>query len=141
MDIQHAWKYAKKKMSKLGLIKKGWKLRLSKGRVCFGECDYEKKTIGLSKRLTLDNDFKEVRDTLLHEFAHALDKNDGSSNPHGDNWKDIATKLGARAETKFDDSKVKVAYKYQLICPKCGRFEYRHKRKRGKYLCDDCIKL
>ena len=41
-------------------------------KVSLGTCSYVKKTIYLAKWYTELNDESEVRDTILHEIAHAL---------------------------------------------------------------------
>ena len=48
----------------------------------FGQCDRTTKTISLSKELTRINDISKVKDTILHEIAHALTKGG-----HNREWK------------------------------------------------------
>jgi hypothetical protein len=47
-----------------------------------GQCDYEKKTIFLARGHVLHRSPAEVKDTILHEIAHALEPGDG----HGSRW-------------------------------------------------------
>ena len=69
----------------------GWAFRFDHARRRFGSCRYGEKTITLSRPLTLLNDDGQVRDTVLHEIAHALCPGDG----HGPNWKAACRRLGA----------------------------------------------
>jgi len=54
-----------------------------------------KGTISLSMPLTKTRSEEEVRDTILHEIAHALA---GHSHGHDNQWKSICRKIGARPE-------------------------------------------
>jgi SprT-like family len=72
-----------------------------------GQCDHKRKTIHLGDFYVAENDEGEVRDTILHEIAHALHGPGGQ--PHGREWKEIARNIGARpqahtAEPDFEPS-------------------------------------
>ena len=49
-----------------------WKFEFDRSKVRFGKCSYGSKTISLSRHLVELNADVEVRDTILHEIAHAL---------------------------------------------------------------------
>lgn len=81
-----------------------WKFEWAKGTNVFGECDWENKKIRLSLPLTEANKAEEVKDTILHEIAHALCPN---SHDHNNKWKIICHKIGAKPEAKYTDKEVK----------------------------------
>ena len=49
-----------------------WLFEFDRSKVRFGRCHYGRKEISLSRHLVELNDEAEVRDTILHEIAHAL---------------------------------------------------------------------
>jgi SprT-like family protein len=63
-----------------------WSLVFRQARSSFGICDGRQKRITISAPLTLLNDIDEVRNTILHEIAHALTTDRG----HGRLWKEGA---------------------------------------------------
>lgn len=80
-------------------------------------------------------DEAEVRDTILHEIAHVLA---GIRAGHGPAWKDVARSLGARPEA-CASPKARIAYRYKLVCPKCGELDGGfHRRPTTKYAHMKC---
>ena len=49
-----------------------WSFGFDRSKVRFGKCDYGKKRISLSRHLVEANGIAVVRETILHEIAHAL---------------------------------------------------------------------
>ncbi|MGB5951125.1 MAG: SprT-like domain-containing protein, partial [Ornithinimicrobium sp.] len=49
-----------------------WHLVFDNARTRFGICRPRRREIGLSRRLTVLSSEQEVRNTVLHEIAHAL---------------------------------------------------------------------
>ncbi len=64
-----------------------WTFAFNRRKRAFGLCDFRKRTIYLSAVLTELNDEAEVRDTLLHEIAHALATPKAR---HGPVWQRVA---------------------------------------------------
>ncbi|HYO07513.1 MAG TPA: SprT-like domain-containing protein, partial [Tepidisphaeraceae bacterium] len=60
-----------------------WRFDFDHARRRFGSCRPRQKLITLSRHLVFLNEEPEVRDTILHEIAHALTPGDG----HGRRWK------------------------------------------------------
>src|SRR5919202_2449234 len=56
-----------------------------------GACDYTRRRITVSRYLAAKTDEDEVRQTLLHEIAHALA---GHAAAHGPSWRTTAQRLG-----------------------------------------------
>ena len=53
-----------------GLV--GWRIKLDHARRRAGQCDYTNKIISLSRFYVRHADIDHIRDTILHEIAHAL---------------------------------------------------------------------
>lgn len=104
-------------MDKFGLIQNGWKFRFINSTRNLGRCDYKKKLIELERSHCVRHSDKDVKDTILHEIAHALHyiefiANGGTDEqffkrkwtgkrwcrvirPHGPEWKRYARMVGA----------------------------------------------
>ena len=77
-----------------------WTFRFSAARGRLGECRERERLIRLSRRHAVNGDPREVRDTILHEIAHALA---GARARHGPAWKAIAKRIGAAESKRFHD--------------------------------------
>lgn len=74
----------------------GWHLVIDeRPRLRFGQCRHAEKEIGISRWILSVLPWDEVKDTLLHEAAHALV---GPGHKHGPRWRRAARALGARPE-------------------------------------------
>jgi predicted SprT family Zn-dependent metalloprotease len=93
MDIAKAKKLAERLMREHGLTEKGWTLRMTTALTTkAGTCDWRKKRINMNSIYVFSNTESVVRDTVLHEIAHAL--NDWSLPFHGPEWRAIAASIG-----------------------------------------------
>ena len=77
-----------------------WTFRFSAARGRLGECRERQRLIRLSRRHAVNGDPREVRDTILHEIAHALA---GAKARHGPAWKAIARRLGATPKARAEE--------------------------------------
>ena len=119
MRVSTATKLAHQLMDQHGLIEKGWTFRISRATSCFGQCRQgifgkkrkKIKEISLSGPLTEINTEVEVRDTILHEIAHAIV---GPGHGHDWKWKQCCRKIGCRPNTTYstDNVNIKVAAKH-----------------------------
>jgi predicted SprT family Zn-dependent metalloprotease len=100
MDIIEARKLALSEMETHGLIADGWTFKFDRAVRRAGVCSFSKKEIRLSTPITLLNSVDEIRDTVLHEAAHALA---GHKAGHGPEWKRIAQQIGARPERTYGE--------------------------------------
>ncbi len=82
-------------MKKHGLS--DWGLVLTHSKNVFGMCDFGNREISLSMYLIKTRGKKELKDTILHEVAHAL----RGEVFHDREWKNIALKLGAKPYSKY----------------------------------------
>jgi len=93
MSLIEIRKFAEAKMAQYNLIEAGWKFGFysrSKGTV--GLCNYREKTITLNMTYAKTEGLNaSVKDTILHEIAHALTPGAG----HGRVWKAMCRKIGA----------------------------------------------
>jgi len=89
-----------------------WRFRWGSTRHRIGCCRWWQKTIEISLPFVLVADAAEVLDTVLHEIAHALVKNEAVAGQgelgliglraHGPEWRAMACKLGARPRACTD---------------------------------------
>lgn len=93
-----------------------WTGGLDNARRRFGMCNFTKKHISLSRPLCELNDAEEVRDTVLHEIAHALAwQRHGKNCGHDNRWKAICVEIGARPEACYDDGVVQPTAPWALV--------------------------
>ncbi len=81
-----------------------WTFAFNRRKRAFGLCDFQKRTIYLSAVLAELNGEAEVRDTLLHEIAHALA---GHGAGHGPAWREVADSVGAKPRRCYRADEVK----------------------------------
>jgi len=133
MRLEDAEKLAARLMDEHGLTARGWKFGFDRATRRFGHCSYKRKTITLSRRLTLLNDAAAVRNMILHEIAHALLPQGAG---HGRAWRELAISIGC------DGQRLHSAIaepKWLALCPACGhRVEYR--RRRESLACKRCCR-
>lgn len=90
-----------------------------------GLCHYGKQTISLSAKLCARAPLAEVRDTILHEIAHALV---GRGHGHNLVWRSKALAIGCNGNRCYDEATVEpVPGKWQATCPGCGKVFYKHR--------------
>ncbi len=115
-----------------------WSFAFDHARRRFGRCNYTTRQISLSRSLTFLNPIEEVRDTLLHEIAHALVPGDH----HGPRWQAMCRSIGARPVRCYtEESVVSLPRKpaaYMLGCETCNWWVERRRLSRRKYLCKKC---
>lgn len=91
MEISTAVMMAENMMADHGLV--GWKVAINtRLTATFGRCFQYRKLIELGSTYVESSSFEHVRDTILHEIAHAL--TDPVHRGHGKEWKAKARELG-----------------------------------------------
>lgn len=121
-------------MAEHGLVQAGWRFRFDHARRRFGSCRFHDRTITLSRHLVAANETTAVRDTILHEIAHALVARPG----HGADWKRMAIRVGAKPERCYSREIVEPQPAWALSCPRCGTRWTRHRVRRIRYACSRC---
>ena len=125
MDTSEAKELAVSLMCKHALVSKGWSFQFDESVRRFGYCDYRIKTISLSRVLVELNPIEQVRDTILHEVAHALA---GPTAKHGRVWQLMAQSIGARPERCYSSDEVQTpTAPWQAVCQFCHRVIKRHR--------------
>lgn len=136
MDLPTAGKLAHDLLAEHGLTRRGWTFAFNRARRQLGKCDYTKQRIELSSPFVARNDEAEVRDTILHEIAHALA---GHRAGHGPKWRAMCEKLGARPKRTCETATMPHGA-YRAVCPSCRMEHHRHRRplKGRTYFCRQC---
>lgn len=135
MEHQTAKELVETLMNHHGLLLSGWKFEWIDTKRTLGRCSYKMKTIYLNREFVSLNDQWPVRDTILHEIAHALCS---PFDKHGPNWKRMCVRIGANPRALTDESSI-VAPTGNVIgtCPNGHTFKrYRIPRKTGS--CSVC---
>ena len=116
----------------------GWTFRFDNARRRFGSCRYGSKLITLSRPLVYLNDVEQVRDTILHEIAHAL----APGAQHGPRWRAACLKVGAIPKRCYTEEAVRspprAAPRFKFGCGKCDWWVDRRRRPTRKYACAKC---
>lgn len=124
MTTAAAHKLARTLMREHGLT--GWEFGFDKAIRRFGACYHGRKLITLSQTLVELNDETQVRNTILHEIAHALA---GREHGHDNYWRKIAISIGDDGQRCYDSNLVKrPPKKFVGICPNC-KMEYPRNRR------------
>ena len=110
----------------------GWKLTFDHARRRAGMCDYNRKTISLSRHYVRYAEPEHIEDTILHEIAHALV---GPHHGHDAVWRQKAREIGCSATRchTLDFS----AERWVMKCPEGCFAVKRHRRKKG-LVCASC---
>ncbi len=112
-----------------------WSFAFNRHKTHLGLCRYDDRRIELSIHYVLANDEPSVRDTVLHEIAHALA---GPAAGHGRLWKRWCERLGATPRS-CGEATMPLG-RWRGVCPSCGYVYSRHRRPaaRAVYSCRDC---
>jgi hypothetical protein len=116
MDPRDAVAMAGQLMARWGL--EGWRFGLDRAVRRFGHCDHATRTISLSRHLVALNDPATVRDTILHEIAHALVP---PSHGHDAVWRAKAVEIGASTGRTYGDEVASPPDRWVGTCPGCER--------------------
>lgn len=132
MDLVVAVTLAEELLAAHGL--NDWQVRLDAARRRAGVCHFDTRVIGLSAPLTRLHDEAEVRDTILHEIAHALA---GPRHGHDATWRRIAQQIGCSGERCMPADAPAVATAWLGVCP-AGHTVGRHRRPERVMTCRKC---
>lgn len=117
----------------------GWNFRFDGAKKRFGQCSCRGKIITLSKHLVDINNEDDIKDTILHEIAHALV---GPHCGHDLVWKSKARELGCSDDRCVDTDKINtIEGRFKYKCTHCGRITHYHRIKRLHPACGRCCRL
>jgi predicted SprT family Zn-dependent metalloprotease len=111
----------------------GWTFRFDNARARFGACRYQRREISLSRHLTRLCSEAEVRNTLLHEIAHALV---GRAHGHDEVWRRTALAIGSDGQ-RTDHGPEGAEGRWTGRCP-AGHLVHRHRRPSRVMSCSTC---
>ena len=133
MDADTLLNLVKELFALHGLV--GWSFGLNRAKRQLGVCRYGTKRIEMSAYYVKNNSAESIRDTLLHEIAHALA---GHAAGHGPVWQAIAAHIGAKPERcdTSPDTKLPPG-QFKATCPKCAKVftRIRAPKARATYRC------
>jgi predicted SprT family Zn-dependent metalloprotease len=124
MKLQQAQVLAIALLEQHGLLPE-WSFHFDHSKVRFGTCNYTKRQISLSRHLVALNSEEQVRETILHEIAHALAPRGAG---HGRAWRTIAISIGCKGQRCYGPEVARPVPKYRGTCPTCGSEVRRHRR-------------
>ena len=111
-----------------------WTFDWHNKKIVFGTCNHTKQIIYLSKALVLHMEVNAVKNTILHEIAHALV---GSGNGHNYIWERKAIEIGCDGNrtNNYESVNKNVVAKYIGICNCCGKKYKMHRLPKRHYSC------
>ena len=116
-----------------------WELVFSNQKRHLGYCRPKKKIISISKAFMATNPFPLIKDTLLHEIAHALHFLETGKTNHSNGWKKFALTVGCEPKRCATGEGLKMPEgNYVGICPVCEKTTNFYRKVRRSYACNQC---
>ena len=115
-----------------------WVVNLDRAEVRAGQCRFTTRTLGFSPKVMNQFPPERVKNTVLHEIAHALV---GPGHGHDATWKAMAKKIGCDANRTYNSTGVSINYKYTVVCDAghvCGNYVRQSKSVTTKKRCALC---
>ncbi len=112
----------------------GWQIVADGAKTRAGVCRFGRRQIGISAPLTALHDEAEVRDTILHEIAHALV---GPQHGHDAVWRAKAVEIGSSGERCTSPDAPRVIGDWVGRCP-AGHQRSRHRAPTRLVSCGHC---
>lgn len=141
MKLEDAQALADELMERYWYKLDGWKFDFDNAKRRCGSTRFNTKTITLSRHFVSLNDEAAVRETILHEIAHAIAGQVGDRG-HGRLWKGIARQIGARPERCASDVEMPQGNVEGVCADDCKARHNRHrmppKRLLNAYQCTQC---
>ena len=135
MDFEAAARMARELMAQHGVG--DWTFTWNRRKRSLGLCRYRQRRIELSVHFVIANDAEQVRETILHEIAHALAGEDAG---HGPLWKAMCLRVGCKPLRCDQGEAIMPRGRWQARCGTCGKEYWRHRRpeRRARYWCKSC---
>lgn len=132
MELESARAEALALMARYGLA--GWTLVFDNAKTRAGVCRESRRQIGLSRVLTQLHPADEVRETILHEIAHALV---GVRHGHDAVWRETAQRIGCSGRRCVPETTARPPAPWTGRCPS-GHEVTRHRRPTRVQSCARC---
>jgi predicted SprT family Zn-dependent metalloprotease len=132
VDLDAAASLARRLLDEHGLD--AWAFGWDRARRRAGQCRHDLRRITLSRDLTALHDEAEVRETVLHEVAHALV---GPRHGHDAVWRATAVRIGATGRRTVDPAAPSVEGDWVGVCP-AGHRVTRFRRPTRPLSCGRC---
>lgn len=116
-----------------------WELKFSNQKRHLGYCRPRKKIISISRAFMETNFFPVIKDTLLHEIAHALHFLETGKTNHSNGWKKFALQVGCEPKRCATGEGLNMPKgNYIGVCPICGKETHFYRQIRRSYSCSHC---
>lgn len=132
MDLRAALALGRELLDQHGLD--DWTIELDRAKTRAGVCRPRIRTISLSGYLTQLHPEHEVRDTILHEIAHALV---GARHGHDAVWRAKALAIGCSGDRCTSTDAPRLEGPWAGTCPR-GHVATRHRRPTRVHICSRC---
>jgi len=116
MDTTAARTLALELMAQYRLDTIGWTFTFDRAKSRAGQCRFDTRVISMSESYVKINNEDEIRDTILHEIAHALC---GKAAGHGPVWQRKARAIGCTGK-RTTAAKASESHRYEAHCPGNG---------------------
>lgn len=114
----------------------GWTFAFDTAKRRAGACDFARKRITVSRYLAAVWDEEDLRQTLLHEIAHALA---GHTAAHGPRWRTVAQGLGYTGDRLHHGPIAEERAAWVGTCAG-GHVHYRFRRPQSPLSCGLCAR-
>lgn len=112
----------------------GWRVEFDAAKRRAGVCRFAERVIGLSAPITRVHQEADVRDTVLHEIAHALA---GPQHGHDAVWRRTALAIGCSGQRCVSSEAPRVQGAWIGVCS-AGHVKDRHRRPERVMSCGEC---
>lgn len=120
MNTAAIFDLAVRTLAQYDLLNQGWKVAWDNGKRRAGACHYHTRTISLSRHILPGASDEEVRETILHEVAHALTP----GHSHDGVWRRKLIEMGGTGARTHSMETPKG--RYEVVCSRCGVIGHRH---------------
>lgn len=135
MNAAQAHTLALQLMNKHGLSNQGWYFKFDNAKRRLGQCNYTRRCISLSYHWVELQNESQVKNTILHEIAHALTP----GHKHDHVWRRKAIEIGCDGNRLFDSKGMeKPKALYEAVCNGCKSTFSAHRMRRKSSSCAKC---
>lgn len=111
-----------------------WRFTFDNAKRRAGACKFDSRTISVSRHLMALYSEEHVRDTILHEIAHALV---GPKHGHDGVWRAKARAIGCSGSRLVDEDAPRAPAPWRGTCPRGHTYD-RHRRPARPASCTRC---